>query len=57
MQKQRTLVENEQLRMELEATHRRNTEHESMQTNFVETESEFVHACPRRLLMNQKCAI
>lgn len=38
MQKQRTLVENEQLRMELEATHRRNTEHESMQTNFVETE-------------------
>uniref|UniRef100_A0A671N2D6 I/LWEQ domain-containing protein n=1 Tax=Sinocyclocheilus anshuiensis TaxID=1608454 RepID=A0A671N2D6_9TELE len=37
-QKQRTLVENEQLRMELEAIRRRNTEHESMQTSFVEAE-------------------
>uniref|UniRef100_A0A9J8D274 Huntingtin interacting protein 1 related n=1 Tax=Cyprinus carpio carpio TaxID=630221 RepID=A0A9J8D274_CYPCA len=38
VQKQRTLVENEQLRMELEALRRRNTEHESMQTSFVEAD-------------------
>lgn len=42
MQKQRTLVENEQLRMELEAIRRRNTEHESIQMNFVEAESELI---------------
>ncbi len=40
MQKQRALVENEQLRMELEALRRRNTERESMQTSFVEAESK-----------------
>uniref|UniRef100_A0A8C1LXV7 Huntingtin interacting protein 1 related b n=1 Tax=Cyprinus carpio TaxID=7962 RepID=A0A8C1LXV7_CYPCA len=40
VQKQRTLVENEQLRMELEALRRRNTEHESMQTSFVEADSK-----------------
>ncbi|KAM6931383.1 huntingtin interacting protein 1 related b [Xenentodon cancila] len=38
LQKQRTLVENEQLRMELEATRRRNAEHESIQTTFIEAE-------------------
>lgn len=38
-QKQRALVENEQLRMELEATRRRNAEHESLQTTFIEAES------------------
>uniref|UniRef100_A0AAQ5ZWY9 I/LWEQ domain-containing protein n=1 Tax=Amphiprion ocellaris TaxID=80972 RepID=A0AAQ5ZWY9_AMPOC len=37
-QKQRALVENEQLRMELEATRRRNAEHESLQTTFIEAE-------------------
>lgn len=40
VQKQRALVENEQLRMELEALRRRNTESESMQTSFVEAESK-----------------
>lgn len=45
VQKQRTLVENEQLRMELEALRRRNTEHESMQTSFVEADSKSSHAC------------
>lgn len=40
VQKQRALVENEQLRMELVALRRRNTEHESMQTSFVEAESK-----------------
>lgn len=39
-QKQRALVENEQLRMELEATRRRNSEHESLQTTFLEAESK-----------------
>lgn len=39
-QKQRALVENEQLRMELEATRRRNAEHESLQTTFIEAESK-----------------
>ncbi|XP_041644118.1 huntingtin interacting protein 1 related b [Cheilinus undulatus] len=37
-QKQRALVENEQLRMELEATRRRNLEHESLQSTFIEAE-------------------
>uniref|UniRef100_A0A665X5X7 Huntingtin-interacting protein 1-related protein n=1 Tax=Echeneis naucrates TaxID=173247 RepID=A0A665X5X7_ECHNA len=37
-QKQRALVENEQLRMELEATRRRNAENEGLQTNFIEAE-------------------
>lgn len=45
VQKQRTMVENEQLRMELETVRRRNTEHESVQSNFFEAESEFVQAC------------
>lgn len=39
-QKQRALVENEQLRMELEATRRRNAEHESLQSTFIEAESK-----------------
>ena len=39
-QKQRSLVENEQLRMELEATRRRNAEHESVQATFSEADSE-----------------
>uniref|UniRef100_A0A3B5Q5C7 Huntingtin-interacting protein 1-related protein n=1 Tax=Xiphophorus maculatus TaxID=8083 RepID=A0A3B5Q5C7_XIPMA len=38
MHKQRALVENEQLRMELEATRRRNAEHESLQGTFLEAE-------------------
>lgn len=38
-QKQRALVENEQLRMELEALHRRNVDNESMQMSFMEAES------------------
>ncbi|KAM4577288.1 huntingtin interacting protein 1 related b isoform 2-T2 [Odontesthes bonariensis] len=38
MQKQRALVENEQLRMELEATRHRNAEHESLQTTFIEAD-------------------
>ncbi|XP_061585196.1 huntingtin interacting protein 1 related b isoform X2 [Cololabis saira] len=38
LQKQRTLVENEQLRMELEATRRRNAEYESVQSTFIEAE-------------------
>uniref|UniRef100_A0A6Q2Y6B3 Huntingtin-interacting protein 1-related protein n=1 Tax=Esox lucius TaxID=8010 RepID=A0A6Q2Y6B3_ESOLU len=38
VQKQRALVENEQLRMELEATRRRNAEHESLQASFGEAE-------------------
>uniref|UniRef100_A0A3B5KUP5 Huntingtin interacting protein 1 related n=1 Tax=Xiphophorus couchianus TaxID=32473 RepID=A0A3B5KUP5_9TELE len=38
MLKQRALVENEQLRMELEATRRRNAEHESLQGTFLEAE-------------------
>lgn len=44
VQKQRALVENEQLRMELDATKRRNAEHETMQATFLEAESEFTHA-------------
>lgn len=40
LQKQRALVENEQLRMEVEAMRRRNTEHESLQTTFIEAESK-----------------
>ena len=39
-QKQRALVENEQLRMELEAMRRRNTEYDSLQTTFIEAESK-----------------
>uniref|UniRef100_A0A7N6FI00 ENTH domain-containing protein n=1 Tax=Anabas testudineus TaxID=64144 RepID=A0A7N6FI00_ANATE len=39
-QKQRALVENEQLRMELEATRRRNAEHEGLQTTFFEAEKK-----------------
>ncbi|KAI5088461.1 huntingtin-interacting protein 1-related protein [Silurus meridionalis] len=38
VQKQRALVENEQLRMELVATRRYSAEQESMQTTFLETE-------------------
>ncbi|XP_061528394.1 huntingtin interacting protein 1 related b [Phycodurus eques] len=38
VQKQRALVENEQLRMALEAARRRNTEHESLQSTFIEAE-------------------
>uniref|UniRef100_A0A8C2Z1U9 Huntingtin interacting protein 1 related b n=1 Tax=Cyclopterus lumpus TaxID=8103 RepID=A0A8C2Z1U9_CYCLU len=38
-QKQHALVENEQLRMELEATRRRNAEHESTQSVFIEAEN------------------
>lgn len=45
MQKQRALVENEQLRMELEATRQCIAEHETMQATFVEADSEFTHAC------------
>uniref|UniRef100_A0A667ZVL7 Huntingtin interacting protein 1 related b n=1 Tax=Myripristis murdjan TaxID=586833 RepID=A0A667ZVL7_9TELE len=37
-QKQRALVENEQLRMELEATRRRNAEHESLMSTYSEAE-------------------
>uniref|UniRef100_A0A3Q2YF65 Huntingtin interacting protein 1 related b n=1 Tax=Hippocampus comes TaxID=109280 RepID=A0A3Q2YF65_HIPCM len=37
-QKQRALVENEQLRMALEAARRRNAEHESLQSTFIEAE-------------------
>uniref|UniRef100_A0AAY4E367 I/LWEQ domain-containing protein n=1 Tax=Denticeps clupeoides TaxID=299321 RepID=A0AAY4E367_9TELE len=40
VQKQRALLENEQLRMELEATRRRNAEHESMQGVFSEAEKK-----------------
>lgn len=39
-QKQRALVENEQLRMELEVMRRRNTEHDSLQATFIEAESK-----------------
>lgn len=39
-QKQRALVENEQLRMELEAFHRRNVDNESMQMSYMEAESK-----------------
>lgn len=39
-QKQRAFVENEQLRMELEAMHRRNVDQESLQTSYIEAESE-----------------
>lgn len=39
-QKQRALVENEQLRMELEALHRRNVDHESVQMSYIEAESK-----------------
>uniref|UniRef100_A0A3P9IYE3 Huntingtin-interacting protein 1-related protein n=1 Tax=Oryzias latipes TaxID=8090 RepID=A0A3P9IYE3_ORYLA len=38
VQKQRALVENEQLRMELETTLRRNIEHESVQVSYIEAE-------------------
>ncbi|XP_015234280.1 PREDICTED: huntingtin-interacting protein 1-related protein-like [Cyprinodon variegatus] len=40
MQKQRALVENEQLRMELEVTRRRNAEQESLQSTFIEAEKK-----------------
>lgn len=39
-QKQRALVENEQLRMELEALHRQNVDQASMQMSYVEAESK-----------------
>lgn len=39
-QKQRALVENEQLRMELEVMRRRNTEHDSLQATFIDAESK-----------------
>jgi len=50
MQKQRALVENEQLRMELEATRHRNAEHESLQTTFIEADSKTFdsHSCSER---------
>ncbi|KAA0716380.1 Huntingtin-interacting protein 1-related protein [Triplophysa tibetana] len=38
MQKQRALVENEQLRIELESFHHRSVEHESLQATFTEAE-------------------
>jgi len=41
-QKQHALVENEQLRMELEAVRRRNAEHQSTQAIFNEAESKTV---------------
>lgn len=41
MQKQRALVENEQLRMELETLKRFNAEYETMQSTFLEADSEF----------------
>lgn len=40
MQKQRALVENEQLRIELESCRHRSVEHESLQATFTEAESE-----------------
>lgn len=39
-QKQRALLENEQLRMELEAVRHSNADHESLQTSYVEAESK-----------------
>lgn len=39
-QKQRALLENEQLRMELEAVRRSNTDHESIQISYIEAESK-----------------
>uniref|UniRef100_A0A4W5NFR2 Huntingtin interacting protein 1 related b n=1 Tax=Hucho hucho TaxID=62062 RepID=A0A4W5NFR2_9TELE len=48
VQKQRALVENEQLRMELEATRRRNAEHESVQATFGEAESKRTQATEQR---------
>lgn len=39
-QKQRALLENEQLRMELEGLRRSNTDHESLQTSYIEAESK-----------------
>lgn len=41
MQKQRALVENEQLRMELETIKQCNAEYETMQSTFFEADSEF----------------
>ncbi|KAI4820183.1 hypothetical protein KUCAC02_028168 [Chaenocephalus aceratus] len=46
-QKQHAFVENEQLRMELEATRRRNAEHESTQVVFIEAEQR-AHATEQR---------
>uniref|UniRef100_A0A1A8HU56 Huntingtin-interacting protein 1-related protein n=1 Tax=Nothobranchius kuhntae TaxID=321403 RepID=A0A1A8HU56_NOTKU len=40
VQKQRALVENEQLRMELDTTHLRIAEHESLQITFIEAEKK-----------------
>ena len=54
-QKQRSLVENEQLRMELEATRRRNAEHESVQATFSEADSEDPPAPPP--LIRRHCVI
>lgn len=39
-QKQRALLENEQLRMELDAVRRSNADHESLQTSYIEAESK-----------------
>lgn len=39
-QKQRALLENEQLRMELEAVRRGNANYESLQTTYIEAESK-----------------
>lgn len=39
-QKQHALLENEQLRMELEAARRSNVDHESIQTSYIEAESK-----------------
>lgn len=39
-QKQHALVENEQLRMELEAMRQRNANHDSLQMTYIEAESK-----------------
>lgn len=39
-QKQRALLENEQLRMELESVRRSSADHESLQTSYIEAESQ-----------------
>lgn len=39
-QKQHALLENEQLRMELEAVRRSNADHEGLQTSYIEAESK-----------------
>lgn len=54
MQKQRALVENEQLRMELEVTRRRNAEQESLQSTFIEAESKMcLETFVQKILLEQ----